>query len=118
MCITLELICEILSGIAFEIRFLWDSKHGVYGVSSFMAIVTSWYLRKDMRQLTSVILYMNITYVAQWLFDANFDILHSSGAFARRHKHCKPECSFMQTRVDYFFTAKIWRHFSITSQLR
>ena len=29
----------------------------------------------------------------------------------------KPESTFKQTRVD-FFTAKIWRHISITSQLR
>ena len=33
MCIILSLICEILSGIAVEIRFLWDSKHGIYGCS-------------------------------------------------------------------------------------
>ena len=29
MCIILELICEILSGIAVEIMFLLDSKHGI-----------------------------------------------------------------------------------------
>ena len=40
--IILRLICEILSGISIEIRFLWDSKHGKYGAASFIAIVTSW----------------------------------------------------------------------------
>ena len=57
-------------GIAVEIRLLWDSKHGVYGAVSFIAIVTSWYLCKDMRKFTSVI--MNIICIAQWLFEANF----------------------------------------------
>ena len=46
---------------------------------------------------------MNIICIAQWLFNANFENLHFSGAFARCHKHCKPECSFMQTRVDYIY---------------
>ena len=40
------------------------------------------------------------------IIDANSEILHCSGAFARRHKHCKPECSFMQTRVDHFLLRK------------
>ena len=75
------------------------------------------HLRKDTRKFTSVILYMNIICIEQWLFDANFEILHCSGAFARRYKHSNPECSFMQT-CRLFFIAKIWRHFSITSQLR
>ena len=35
MRIILRLICEILSEIAVEIRFLWDSKHGIYGAASF-----------------------------------------------------------------------------------
>ena len=38
MFIILRLICEILSGIAVEISFLWDSKHGVYGAASFILI--------------------------------------------------------------------------------
>ena len=116
MCIILRFICEILSWIAVEIRFLWDSKHGtgIYGAASFIAIVTSWYLHMDMRKFTSVILYMNIICVAKWLFEANFEILHCSGAFARNHKHCKPECSFMQTHVDYFLPQK----YDVISQLR
>ena len=59
------------------------------------------------------ILNMSITCIAQWLFEANFEILHCSGAFAWRHKHCKPECSFMQTRVDYFLPQK----YDVISQL-
>ena len=102
MCIILRLICEVLSWIAVDIRFLWDYKHGVYGAGSFIAIVTSWYLRKDMIKFNSAILYMNIIFITRWLFDANFEILHCSGAFARCHKHCKPDCSFMQARVDFF----------------
>ena len=62
---------EILSEIAVKIRFLWNSKHGVYGAASFIAIVTSCYLRKDMRKFASVILYMNIICIAQLVCDAN-----------------------------------------------
>ena len=114
ICIILRLICEILSGIAVEIRFLWNSKHGVYGAVSFIAIVTSCYLCKDMRKFTSAILYMDIICIPQWLCDANFEILHFSGVYARRHKHCKPECSFRQTCVDYFLPRK----YDVISQLR
>ena len=103
MRIILRLICEILRLTAVEIRFLWDSKLGAYWAASFIAIVTSWYLRKDMTKFIWVILYLNTICIAQWLLDANSEILHCSGAFARRHKHCKPECCFMQTRVDYFY---------------
>ena len=113
MCIILRLICEILSGIAVEIKLLWDSKHGVYGAASFIAIFTSWYLRKNMRKFTSVILYMHIICIAQWLFDAFFEILHYSDTFALHHKHWKPKCSFMQTGVDYF----LQRKYDVISQL-
>ena len=74
MCIILRLICEVLSGTAVDIRFLWDSKHSVYWAASFIAIVTSWYLHKYLRKFTSVILYMNIICFAQWLFGANLEI--------------------------------------------
>ena len=57
---------------------------------------------------------MNILCIPQWLFDANFEILHYSGVFARIHKHFKPECYFMQTRVDYF----LLRKYDVISQLR
>ena len=102
------------SGIAVEIRFLWDSKHGIYGAASFIAIVKSWYSHMDMRKFTSIILNMNFICIPQWLFEANFEILHCSGAFARRHKHFKPECYFKQTLVDYFLPRK----YDAISQLR
>ena len=35
----------------------------------------------------SAILFINIICIARWLFEANFEILHCSIAFARRHKH-------------------------------
>ena len=95
-------------------KVLWDSKNSVYGAASFIAIVMSLYLRKDKRKFTSDILYMNIICIAQWLFDANSEILHCSGAFAQCHKCCKPECSFMQTRVNYFLPRK----YDVISQLR
>ena len=57
---------------------------------------------------------MNIICIAQRLFEANFEILHCSGVFARPHKHCKPECFFMQTRIDYFLPRK----YDVISQLR
>ena len=56
---------------------------------------------------------MNIICFAQWLFDANIEILHGTDAFARRHKHNKPELSFMQTCVDYFLPLK----YDVISQL-
>ena len=63
----LRLICEILSKIAVKISFLWGCKLCVYAVSSFVATDTSWYLRNDMQNRTSVILYMNIKCIAQCL---------------------------------------------------
>ena len=60
---------------------------------------------------------MNFIYIVQWLFGGNSEILHYSNVFARRQKHLNQRAYFKQTRVNVF-TAKIWRHFSITSQLR
>ena len=57
---------------------------------SLAASVTSWYLRKDMKKFTSVILYMNILCIAQWLSDANIEILHFSSALERHHTLFKP----------------------------
>ena len=53
----------------------------------------------------SYFVYVNmiIVCIAQWLSEANFEILHCSGAFARRHKHCKPECSFMKPVSIIFY---------------
>ena len=38
--------------------------HGVYAAAAFAASVTLWYLRTDMQNFTTVILYMNIIYNA------------------------------------------------------
>ena len=65
MAIILRLICKKLSRIAVKISFLWGCEHSVYAEASFAAIVTSRYLRYDMQNFTSVILYMNIIYITQ-----------------------------------------------------
>ena len=65
MAIILRLICENLSSIAVKISFLWGYEHCVYAEVSFAASVTSRYLRNDMQNITSVILYMNIIYITQ-----------------------------------------------------
>ena len=54
-----------MSTIAVKISFLWGLEHGVYAEVSFAASVTSRYLRNDMQNFISVILYMNIIYIAQ-----------------------------------------------------
>ena len=65
MAIILRLICENLSRIAVSISFLWGCEHTAYAKASFVAIVTSRYLRNNMQNFTSVILYMNIIYITQ-----------------------------------------------------
>ena len=84
----------------------------------YIAILTSWYLRKVMRKFTSVIFYMNITCIAQWLLEANFEILHFFRCVTWRHKHCNENGFFLANTCRLFFTANIWRHFSITSKPR
>ena len=86
MAIILKLICENLNCIALKISFLRGCEHCVYAEVSFAASVTSRYQCNDMQHFTSVILYMNIIYITQYLPGANFEILHCSGPFARRHK--------------------------------
>ena len=54
MAIILRLICENLSSIAVKISFLWGCEHCVYAEASFAASVSSWYLRSDMQNFTSV----------------------------------------------------------------
>ena len=63
MVIILRLICEKLSCIAVKISFLWGCEQ--CAEASFAASVTSRYLRNDMQNFTSVILYMNIIYITQ-----------------------------------------------------
>ena len=65
MAIILRLICENLSSIAVKISFLWGREHCVYAETSFAASVSSRYLHNDMKIFTSVILYINIIYIAQ-----------------------------------------------------
>ena len=65
MAIILRLICENLSSIAVKISFLWGCEHCVYAEASFAASVSLRYLRDDMQNITSVILYMNIIFIAQ-----------------------------------------------------
>ena len=55
---------------------------------------------------------MIITCIAQRLYEANFEILHCSGGFARRH-NCKPECSFMKHVLIF-----LPRKYDVISQLR
>ena len=103
MYIILRLFCETFSRIAVKISFLWGHKHGVYAAALFSANVTSWCSRNDTHIFTSVILYINIIFIAQWLSGGNSEILYGSNVFARRHKLCKPENIFKQTRVNYFY---------------
>ena len=65
MAIILRLICENLSSIAVKMCFLWGREHDVYAEASFAASVASLFLRNDMQNFTSVILYMFIIYNAQ-----------------------------------------------------
>ena len=65
MAIILRLICNNLSCIAVKISFLWGCEHWVYAEVSFAASVMSRYLRNDMQNFTSFILYTNIIYIIQ-----------------------------------------------------
>ena len=65
MAIILRLICENLSRKAVKISFLWGCENSAYAEASFAAIVTSRYLRNDMQNFTSIILYMNVIYNTQ-----------------------------------------------------
>ena len=103
MAIILRLICEKLSSIAVKISILWGCEHCVYAETSFAASVTSRYLCNDMQNFTSIILYMNIIYIAQYLSGADFEILHCSRPFAQRHKLFKPRNTSKQTRVEIFY---------------
>ena len=75
--------------------------------------MTSWCLHNDTQIFTSVILYFNNIFIAQWLSGGNSGILHGSDVFALRQKRCKQENILKQTHVN-FFTAK----YDVISQLR
>ena len=109
MNIILRLVCENLSRITVIISFLWSPKHGIYAAASFSSNMTSWCSRYDTQSFISVILYMymNIIFIAKWLFDGNSEILHCSDVIARSKTLCKSE------NTCQHFTAKIWRHFPL-----
>ena len=68
-----------------------------------------------MQNCTSIILYLKIICVAQWVFGANFEILHCSDVFARCQK-LQTGKNFQANTCGFYFLWK-WGHFSITSQL-
>ena len=70
-----------------------------------------------MQNFTSIILYMimNIICNAQWLYGANFEILHCTDVFSERQKLLKQGSTFKQTHVIFFYRNNM--NFSITSQL-
>ena len=84
MYIILRLVCENFSRIAVKITYLWGPKHGVYAAVSFQQIWRPDVSRNDPEIFNSFILYMNIIFIAQWLFADDSEILHCSNVFARR----------------------------------
>ena len=113
MYIILRLVCENFSRIAVTIGFLWGHKHSVYAAASFSANVTSWCSRHDTQIRTSVILHMNIIFIAHWLSGGNSEILQYSDVFARNKKLYNPENIFNQPRVNF-----LPRKYDVISQLR
>ena len=117
MYIILRLVCETFSRMAVILSFLWGHKHGVYAAVSLSANVTSWYSRNDTKNFTSVILYINIIFISLWLSSGNSEILHGSDVL-HTVRNFGNKKTISSKQVSTFFTAKIWRHFSITSHLR
>ena len=114
--IIFRLICDILSRLAVKISFLWSWKHrySVYATAPIVSSVTLWYLRNNMQNFTSVFfLYTSIICITQWPFGANlkFSILFRCIWMTSKNRKL-----FSSKHFD-FLTVKIWRHFSITSQL-
>ena len=106
MLIILRLVCEIFSRIAVKISFLWCPKHGVYAAPSFSANVMSWCWRNDTQNFTSVILYMNIIFIAQWLFCGNSEILHFSD-FLHAIRNFVGQKAFSSKRVNFFYRENV-----------
>ena len=100
----LPVVWETFSRIAVKISFLWDHKHGVYAAASFSANVTSWCSR-DTPIFTSIILYINIIFIAQWLFGGNSEILQCSDVFAGIQKLCIQK-AISSKHVSPFFYCK------------
>ena len=62
------------------------------------------WLRNDTQFFFIVLfLYMNIIFIARWLFCGNSQIWLCSDVFACRQKLCKPDSIFKQTRVNFFY---------------
>ena len=61
----LRLISGNLRTLVVKISSLLDLKHGVCTAQAFVTSVTLWYSRNNMHEITSVILNMNIIYLAQ-----------------------------------------------------
>ena len=77
-----------------------------------------WCSRNDTHIFTSVILKIYI-FTAQWVSVGYSEILHDSNIFARRHKLCKPESIFKQTRVNFFYRENMTSFLNyITATLR
>ena len=115
--IILRLICGILSKLAVKINFLRACLHGVYAATSLAASVTSRCLSNDIQNATSVILYINIIFIAKWLYGAEFQILHCS--VWTMLKTFKPENTFKQTRVKFVYRENMTSFLNyVTSTLR
>ena len=69
--------------------------------------------RRDVHVTTRKFLYMNIIYIAQWLFGSNPEILHCSDVFANRQKLCYLDSIFKQTHVNF-----LPRKYDVIPQLR
>ena len=109
-------VCENFSRIAVQISFLWCLKHGVYAAASFSAKVTSWCSHNDTQLVllfcrrTSYLSHIDCFVVILKFYTVQV-FLHAVRNFVNQ-KH------FQANMCQLFFIVKIWRHFSITSQLR
>ena len=61
----LKISSENFSRIAVKINILWSPKHGVHAAALFSAIMTWGCLRNDTQIFNSIMLYINIIYMAQ-----------------------------------------------------
>ena len=65
MYIILRLVCENFNRKAVEISFIRGPKHVIYAAALYLANVTSGCSRNNTQIVTSVILYIDIIYIAQ-----------------------------------------------------
>ena len=65
MYIFLRSVCETFSRIDITMSFLWSHKHDIYVAASFSENVTSCCSRNGTKIFTSVILYINIIFIAR-----------------------------------------------------